>query len=144
MRELIAGLARDGTTIFLSSHVLPEVEQLCHRVAILQRGRIIAEGETQAMLQQGERLYVRFEGEADAARARTAIVAAWPAIVATDEGPSAISLGASAVRGSELIRALAAAEIYPAEVGVRRQSLEDVFIELTAEPGPGAVAGSAA
>src|SRR2546423_15620607 len=64
VRELIAGLARDGTTVFLSSHVLPEVEQLCHRVAILQRGRIIAEGETQAMLQPGERLYVRFDDAA--------------------------------------------------------------------------------
>jgi ABC-2 type transport system ATP-binding protein len=140
VRELIAGLARDGTTVFLSSHVLPEVEQLCHRVAILQRGRIIAEGETQAMLQQGERLLVRFDDPSDAARARTAVVAAWPAIVPTDEGPAAFSLAASAMRGSELVRALAAAEIYPAEVGVRRQSLEDVFIELTADPEPAAPA----
>jgi ABC-2 type transport system ATP-binding protein len=140
VRELIAGLARDGTTVFLSSHVLPEVEQLCHRVAILQRGRIIAEGETQAMLQQGERLFVRFDEPSDAARARTAVVAAWPAIVPTDEGPAAFSLAASDVRGSELVRALAAAGIYPAEVGVRRQSLEDVFIELTADPEPAAPA----
>lgn len=144
VRELIAGLARDGTTIFLSSHVLPEVEQLCQRVAILQRGRIIAEGETQAMLQQGERLYVRFDTEADAARARTAISGAWPEVAPTDEGPTAFSVAASAVRGSELVRALAGAEIYPAEVTVRRQSLEDVFIELTAEPEPSAVAGSPA
>ena len=144
VRELIAGLARDGTTIFLSSHVLPEVEQLCQRVAILQRGRIIAEGETQAMLQQGERLHVRFDDEADATRARVVVANAWPDIALTDEGPTAFSFAATAVRGSELIRAVAAAAIYPAEVGVRRQSLEDVFIELTAEPEPGAVAGSAA
>ena len=109
VRELIAGLARDGTTVFLSSHVLPEVEQLCHRVAILQRGRVIAEGETQAMLQQGERLFVRFDDAADAARARTAVVAAWPDSVPTDEGPAAFSLAAAGVRGSELVRALAAA-----------------------------------
>ena len=144
VRELIAGMARDGTTVFLSSHVLPEVEQLCQRVAILQRGRIIAEGETQAMLQQGERLYVRFEDDADATRGRAAVARAWPDVVPSDDGPTAFSLAASAVRGSELVRALAAADVYPAEVGVRRQSLEDVFIELTAEPGPGAVVGSPA
>jgi ABC-2 type transport system ATP-binding protein len=141
VRELIAGLARDGTTVFLSSHVLPEVEQLCHRVAILQRGRIIAEGETQAMLQQGERLHVRFDDDAAATRALAAIASTWPDVVPTDDGPMAFSLAAAAIRGSELIRALAAAGVYPAEVVVRRQSLEDVFIELTAEPGHEAPGG---
>jgi ABC-2 type transport system ATP-binding protein len=137
VRELIAGLARDGTTIFLSSHVLPEVEQLCQRVAILRRGRIIAEGETQAMLRQGERLYARFDDEAAANLARAAVARAWPDAGATDVGPTGFSLAASAVGGSALIRALAEAGIYPAEVGVRRHSLEDVFIELTAEPEAG-------
>jgi len=136
VRELIGGLARDGTTVFLSSHVLPEVEQLCHRVAILQRGRIIAEGETQAMLEQGERLFARFDDQAASARGRAAVASAWPDAVLVDDGPTGFSLPASIVRGSELARALAHAEVYPAEMGVRRHSLEDVFIELTAEPEP--------
>ena len=144
VRELIARLAADGTTVFLSSHVLPEVEQLCHRVAILQRGRIIAEGETQAMLQQGERLFVRFDDEASATRARAAVARAWPDAIPTDDGPTAFSLAAATVRGSELIRALSAAEVYPAEVRVHRQSLEDVFIGLTAEPDHQPAAGSPA
>jgi ABC-2 type transport system ATP-binding protein len=136
VRELIAGLARDGTTIFLSSHVLPEVEQLCQRVAILRRGRIIAEGETQAMLRQGERLYARFDDEATANLARAAVARSWPDAGATADGPTGLSLARSGVGGSALIRALGEAGIYPAEVGVRRHSLEEVFIELTAEPEP--------
>ncbi len=136
VRELISGLARDGTTVFLSSHVLPEVEQLCHRVAILQRGRIIAEGETQAMLQQGQRLFVRFDDAATSARGRAVVGSAWPDAALVDDGPTGFSLPASTARGSELARALAQAEVYPAEMGVRRHSLEDVFIELTAEPAP--------
>ena len=76
VRDLILALARDGITVFLSSHVLPEVEQLCDRVAILQKGRVIAEGATQEMLRQGERLYVRFESATDTDRARSILDAA--------------------------------------------------------------------
>ena len=69
VRELIARLAPDGTTVFLSSHVLPEVEQLCDRVAILRAGRIVAEGPTGDLLGAGERLFVRFDTAAEAAAA---------------------------------------------------------------------------
>jgi len=138
IRELIEALARDGTTVFLSSHVLPEVEQLCHRVAILQAGRIIAEGETQELLQQGERLHARFESEADATRARTVIEAALPDVAVTPDGPDSFGVPSGSLTGSALIRMLAGQDLFPIEVVVRRHSLEDVFIELTADPAAGA------
>ena len=131
VRNLISSLARDGITIFLSSHVLPEVEQLCRRVAILQAGRIVAEGETQAMLQQGERLFVRFDDATDAERARP-ILAPIGATTPAD-GQAAFFVQAEARRGSDVLRALAAASLFPAELSVRRPSLESVFIELTGE-----------
>ena len=52
MRELLRALADAGTTIFLSSHLLHEVEQICDRVAILNEGRIVAEGEVKALLRK--------------------------------------------------------------------------------------------
>jgi ABC-2 type transport system ATP-binding protein len=134
VRELISNLAREGTTIFLSSHVLPEVEQLCDRVAILQRGRIVAEGETKAMLEQGERLHVRFDDKADVERARS-VLAPIGETTAGDGAADFYVLAAS--RGSDVIRALAASELYPAEVAVRRQTLESVFIDITREREPG-------
>ena len=134
IRQLILALARDGTTIFLSSHVLPEVEQLCQRVAIVQRGRIVAEGETQAMLQQGERLLVRFDAIEDAGRAQTTLQAF--GAVTPAEGERSFLVEAAATRGAEVIRRLAADGLYPAEVSVRRQTLERVFIELTGEHDP--------
>jgi ABC-2 type transport system ATP-binding protein len=143
VRELIAGLARDGTTIFLSSHVLPEVEQLCQRVAILQAGRIVAEGETQAMLQQGERLHVRFDTDEEASRARAVVNETWPSVALTDDGPMSFAMPAAEVMGSALVRALAGGDIFPAEVVVKRHSLEDVFIDLTADPAPAPVTAAA-
>ena len=134
VRELIQALARDGITVFLSSHVLPEVEQLCQRVAVLQKGRIIAEGETQAMLRQGERLYVRFDASEDARKA-AAILGGIGATTMAETG-AAILLDASAGRGSEVSRTLAAAGLYAAELSIHRQTLEAVFIELTGDHAP--------
>ena len=121
-------------TVFLSSHVLPEVEQLCDRVAILQKGRIIAEGETQAMLRQGERLFVRFDTAEEVQRARPILEAFGPVEPATTSG--ALLVEVAEARGSEVIRRLGQEELYPAELSVRRQSLEHVFIELTSEHDP--------
>jgi ABC-2 type transport system ATP-binding protein len=45
VRELLLGLHREGTTIFLSSHLLPEVEQLCSRVGVLDRGRLVLQDD---------------------------------------------------------------------------------------------------
>jgi ABC-2 type transport system ATP-binding protein len=148
VRELIAGLAHDGTTVFLSSHVLPEVEQLCDRVAILQRGKVIAEGETQAMLRQGERWFVGFDSAEDAARGRPiletlATVEVAPAASSGRPG-GGLLVHAAEGQGSQIVRLLTAAGIYPAELSVRRQSLEAVFIELTGDHPAPAVAESAA
>jgi ABC-2 type transport system ATP-binding protein len=130
VRDLITALAGEGITVFLSSHVLPEVEQLCQRVAILQKGRIVAEGETEAMLRQGERLHVRFDTAAEAQRARPALESFGPVTAA---GPEGLLVEVGAGRGSEVSRRLAEAGLYAAELSVRRQTLEHVFIELTGD-----------
>jgi ABC-2 type transport system ATP-binding protein len=128
VRDLIAGLAHDGTTVFLSSHILSEVEQVCDRVAILRAGRIVAEGDTQAMLRTGERLLVRFDTPDEAGRGRPLLAAIGAVEVAPD---GALLIDAPAADGSRVARALAEAGLYPAELSVRRPSLESVFLELT-------------
>ena len=73
VRRLIAGMAADGATVFLSTHVLPEVEQLCDRVAILRDGVVVAEGAPRSLLREGERLFIRFDSAAEAAAAQVVL-----------------------------------------------------------------------
>jgi ABC-2 type transport system ATP-binding protein len=134
VRELIARLAADGTTVFLSSHVLPEVEQLCDRVAILREGRIVAEGPTGDLLGAGERLFIRFDTAAEATSAQAIL---GPIATPADSGPAhagaALLVDAPPAEASAINRRLGAAALYPAELTPRRESLEAVFRELTAD-----------
>src|SRR5260370_1239634 len=56
VRELIAGLKAQGTTVLLNSHLLSEVERVCDRVAIMARGRILEEGPMQELVPEGRTL----------------------------------------------------------------------------------------
>jgi ABC-2 type transport system ATP-binding protein len=59
IRELLLSLHKQGTTIFLSSHLLAEVEQLCTRVGVLDRGRMVIQDDLETLQQPTGRTYVR-------------------------------------------------------------------------------------
>jgi ABC-2 type transport system ATP-binding protein len=130
VRELIASLAADGTTIFLSTHVLPEVEQLCDRIAILRDGRIVAAGSKAEVLGTGERIRVGFDDPSDAAAALS-LVASRRSFPVTPDGAAAILIEAPGLEASAVNRLLAEGGLYAADLTVRRPSLESVFRELT-------------
>ena len=134
VRRLIAGMAADGATVFLSTHVLPEVEQLCDRVAILRDGVVVAEGAPRSLLREGERLFIRFDGAAEAAAALALLGSAATESPPGPNGGAAILLEVPAGEASRVNRTLGEASIYPAELSIQRQSLEAVFRELTMEP----------
>ena len=69
MRELVKRLASEGITILLSSHVLAEVEELCNRVAIIRKGRIIYEGRLDELLESAGGGYLLRTSEPERARA---------------------------------------------------------------------------
>ena len=58
MRDLILALKAEGKTIFLSSHILSEVEQICDRVIIIDRGRLVRAGALREMLAEGTRVEI--------------------------------------------------------------------------------------
>jgi ABC-2 type transport system ATP-binding protein len=137
VRALIAGLGRDGVTVFLSSHVLPEVQQLCDRIAVLNRGRLVAEGATADLLARDAHLTARFDTVAEAERAAGLLAAAgWATEPAPEVEPAGVALVVvvSPEAGSRVSRVLAEGGCFPAELSPRRPSLETVFLELTRGP----------
>jgi len=145
VRELIAAMAAGGATVFLSTHVLPEVEQLCDRVAILRDGVVVAEGAPRSLLREGERLFIRFDTPAEAAAAMAILDGVATEAPAGPNGGAAIHVEVPAGEASRVNRRLAAASIHPAEITIQRQSLEALFRELTMadEPvGPAVAAGT--
>jgi ABC-2 type transport system ATP-binding protein len=128
VRTLLRRLGDEGRTVFLSSHLLGEVEQVCDRVAILARGRTIATGAVADVLGSGRasRLLVRVARPEDgfAALQRAGLHASRQddhlLVSVPDDGPEAV------------VRALAAADVWPSELRPDQASLEDVFLRLTA------------
>ena len=128
IRDLLVALAGGGRTILVSSHLLTEVEKTCDRVAIVDRGRIVASGTPSGLAGTGERIEVRVATDQMTA-ARHVLEAAGLAVSGPPDGTALWVEGADA--GSTVARLLAAATIYPDELIRRRDSLEDVFLRLT-------------
>jgi ABC-2 type transport system ATP-binding protein len=60
VRQLIAGLTAQGTAVLLNSHLLSEVERVCDRVALMVRGRVLAEGPINELVPEGQTLEETF------------------------------------------------------------------------------------
>ncbi|RRQ78399.1 ABC transporter ATP-binding protein [Streptomyces griseofuscus] len=129
IRTLIRELAADGSTVFLSSHLLDEIEQVCTHVAVMARGRLLAQGAT-ADLAAGarDRLVVTTPDPAEAVR------------VLKEQGAADVTADGDRVTGeppdrdlAEVNAALVAAGVRVRGFTLRRASLEDSFVALTGE-----------
>ena len=126
MRRLVARLAEEGHPILFSSHALDEVQELCDRVAVLSRGRLLAES-TVADLRGATTLFVRAE-PADVTLAVAMRIAGDDNVAVHGEG---VQLDVGSDRAPELARALVAAGADVRELAPRERSLEEVFLDLT-------------
>ena len=132
VRELMRGLAREGRTVFVSSHLLSEVQQTCDRVAILARGRAVASGPVHEVLSagRGARMLVRV---GDLPRGMDALCAAGiPAAIRGD----AIRVALEPSDAPRVTRVLADAGLYLSELRPDDADLETVFLELTRDREP--------
>ncbi|GCD19472.1 ABC transporter ATP-binding protein [Cellulomonas algicola] len=138
IRATMRGLADEGRTVLVSSHILAEVEQVADTVSVVARGRLLAEGRVADLLATEAASAVAVV-VSDRSRA-TALLAACGWSVGTD-GPRLVVTGARDAR--EVNEALARGEVFAEEVVVLRRDLESVFLELTGPPDAtaGAVGG---
>jgi ABC-type multidrug transport system ATPase subunit len=132
VRVLLRRLADEGTTVFVSSHLLWEVEAMCDRVGVLARGRLVAEGPPAALRRAPDRLRIRV-GDGDRAVGVLGSldgVAIEPAAAA---GPArdtiVVRLAGSATPGS-VNAALVSAGVRVEALIPEEASLEEIFLEL--------------
>jgi ABC-type multidrug transport system ATPase subunit len=126
MRDFIRRLGRGRRTVLLSSHLMAEVEQICDRVGVISKGRIVGEG-TVDELRGRESLWVRAEPIDDAERVlRT--VRGIEEFARIDGG---LRIAADPTAAPAINRALVEAGIAVGELRPERASLEKVFLELT-------------
>jgi ABC-2 type transport system ATP-binding protein len=130
VRDLLRRLAAEGRTVFVSSHILSEVQQVADHVAILARGRAVAAGAVDEVLAAGRSsaLVVRLD---DVPRGLDVLVAA--GLPATIED-GAILVSPPPEDPATVTRVLAEAGLYLRELRAHQVDLETVFLELTREP----------
>jgi len=124
LRDLLRHLGESGTTVFLSSHLLGEVEQVCQRVAIIDAGRLISVGPVDQLGMTGEQVRVALD-PGEVAQARAAL-RSWEV---TSDGPGQLLVGGA--QGRQVNQSLVAAGVVAAAISVERPSLEARFLALT-------------
>jgi ABC-2 type transport system ATP-binding protein len=130
MRRLIRAFVDEGRTVFLSSHLLDEVEKTCDQVAIVDQGRVVLQGAVGAIAAQGEPTVLVEVGDLGAARnlfAGDARVARFE-----EEGAGTFRLTLSDGLGpAEINRSLVAAGIDVSRLEPARATLEETFLSIT-------------
>jgi ABC-2 type transport system ATP-binding protein len=131
MRRLIHELGAAGRTVLLSSHLLGEVQQICNRVAVIDRGRIVAESTVEE-LRGGDELIVAAT-PSDVARAE---LEAMPQVSSVRSVDGQLRLRVDERHTAAVNRALVSAGVSVTELRRSERQLEDVFFEMTDNPSP--------
>ncbi|MFQ6613832.1 MAG: ATP-binding cassette domain-containing protein, partial [Fidelibacterota bacterium] len=131
IRDLVRDLAGRGMTIFLSSHLLDEVEKVCTSMAIINRGRLVTSGTVREVMDQTQQRIVVLEVD-PVEKARTLLAGRKDCREITSEG-SFLQFQADPDDLPVINRALVNAHI-DVRAMVPRHSLEDVFLALTGSP----------
>lgn len=138
VRELLRGLAAGrGVTVFMSSHILAEVDQLATRVGIVHRGRLVEELDSAALQRHRDPRLVVGARDIDAAAAALESAGYAPARQAQDDGAVVIELREPRATHApdEVARVLVNAGTPPTQLAVAHETLEQHFIRVTTAAG---------
>jgi ABC-2 type transport system ATP-binding protein len=144
LRELLRELRSMGKTIVISSHILPELEELCTAVAIIDRGRVLASGsvdQIQARFRRGLVVRARILGDADALDAASRFLAGQPEVASaeiTTDGRLEIALSGDEEAASALLYRTMSQGHRVASFAPIASDLEELFLQITAPEGQAA------
>ncbi|HEX6527265.1 MAG TPA: ABC transporter permease [Streptosporangiaceae bacterium] len=136
---VVRELRREGTTLLLTTQYLEEADQLADRIAVIDRGKVIAEGTGNELKDRvgGQILEVELASAGQRDRARAVLAGVGCGEPEPDERPDRLTLPAPR-NGLRLVEEAAAglrrAQIGVSDIGLRRPTLDDVFLQLTGAP----------
>jgi ABC-type multidrug transport system ATPase subunit len=132
VRRLVRRLRDDfGLTVLLSSHLLSEVEQLCDRVAIIDRGKLLYQGPTQQLVAASAAIRLRVDRPEEA----RGLLATEAGLAARADGEGLLRVEAPAERAASVNSLLVSRGIEVFELAPLRETLEDVYLRLTSNGG---------
>ena len=133
MWDVIQQLVREGTTVLLTTQYLEEADQLASKIVVIDHGKVIAEGTADVLKSQigGDRIELQVPHDADLDAARNALASAVSAEIVIDGRRlmAPVSNGSNSLIA--VVRAFDAAGIHLDDIGLRRPTLDDVFLSLT-------------
>ncbi len=131
--QMIEGLVVDGTTVLLTTQYMDEADRLADSIAVIDRGRVIADGTPDALKDRvgGERLEVRLADGAAAPRALEALAPLSDEPPTLEDGAVKLSVRGRSGTIVDAVRRLDEAGVGVDDVGLRRPTLDEVFLSLT-------------
>lgn len=134
LRELILALAGEGKAIFISSHILDELGELCHGVVIIEQGQLVHSGNLDAVLEAHEhatrRVWIRALGDPKALQ-RTLLELPQVSEAEILQGEVRISVEGDEEITAQILKALVQRDVQVVEFRQHREDLEDVFMQVT-------------
>lgn len=125
IRDLVRALADQGITIFLSSHLLHEVEQVCDRIAVINKGSIVTQGAVTDLLNGPQLVKLRVPSPAQAKEAMCTL----PGVDKIETNGAYIQV--TGISSETAVAHLTSHGIIPSEVSTGQSDLESLFLELT-------------
>jgi ABC-type multidrug transport system ATPase subunit len=129
VRDLLAELVRGGSTVFLSSHLLAEVEMICSRTAIVHQGRLVAQARVAELLAPTGRVLVATPDTGSAAE----LAATMPGLRIDERRDDGLLVHLDGLPPEALNQRLVEGGVRVRELVAERPTLEDVFLRLTRE-----------
>jgi ABC-2 type transport system ATP-binding protein len=132
MWQVIQELVKGGVTLLLTTQYLEEADQLADEIAVIDHGKVIARGTSDALKKQvgGERLEITVES-ADIAKTQEIVSRISSSAIHTDVRTISAPVSTGSIALMEALRALDEAKIHPLDISLKRPSLDDVFLSLT-------------